>query len=102
LRRIGPLGLYVARFRDRGGRRYGPSRGARILDPGRRIGRAGILRGLQLDLLQTRGRYLRSLVDMLSLTRRTSGLPDLVLDHGDHGVVRDASLARTIVVDGIT
>jgi len=39
---------------------------------------------------------------MLSLTRRTSGLPDLVLDHGDHGVVRDASLARTIVVYGIT
>lgn len=35
-------------------------------------------------------------------TRRAPRLPDLVVDHGDDGVVGDASLARTMVVQNVT
>jgi hypothetical protein len=39
---------------------------------------------------------------VLGVTRRTPRLLDAVVDHGDDGVVCDASLARTVVVENIT
>jgi len=53
-------------------------------------------------LLAAWGRSLGLLVFVLGVTRRTPRLPNVVIDHGDDDVVRDAALARTVVVQNVT
>jgi hypothetical protein len=48
------------------------------------------------------GRHFRALVLMLRLTRRAARLLHLVVDHRNDGVIGDAALARTIVVQNVT
>jgi hypothetical protein len=39
---------------------------------------------------------------VLRVAGRAARLLDLVVDHRDNGVIRDATLARTVVVENIT
>jgi len=42
------------------------------------------------------------LVLVVRVARGAPGLLDLLADHGDHGVVRDAAFTRTVVVEDVT
>jgi len=39
---------------------------------------------------------------MLGVTRGTTGLPHLIVNHGYNGVIGNAALARTVVVQDVT
>jgi hypothetical protein len=69
----GPLGRSVGCLQQRRGRRFLPA-----------------------------WRHLGVLVRVLGVTRRATGLLHVVADDGDHDVVREAALARTVVVDVVT
>jgi hypothetical protein len=53
-------------------------------------------------LLLPLGREPCMTVIVLGVACRAAGLPDLLLDHRHHGVVRNPALARTIVVENVT
>ena len=47
-------------------------------------------------------RNFAAFVRMLRVARRAPGEAHLVADHGDHGVIREPALARTIVIQNVT
>jgi hypothetical protein len=59
-------------------------------------------RGTGWDVLPSLRRHPRVLVLVIGIARRAPRLLDLVIHHRHHGVVGDAALARTVVVQDVT
>jgi hypothetical protein len=86
-------------FEDGFRRRFG--RGGREC----RTGCSGVheIRENQLTgLFPTRRRHLGLLVFVVRVAGRAARLPDLIFDHGNDRMVRDAALARTVIVENVT
>jgi hypothetical protein len=104
----GGVGLGVRRFEEPFGRhervfvgRLGGGGGAARRH--RRVGQARRqIRRLRARLSATGRGDTGLLVFVLRVAGRAARLLDLVVDHRDNGVIRDATLARTVVVEDIT